>query len=110
MFSLHFIRGLTIHGFREVKIKMKLPFSRFVVSENSMLPEYKPGDHVLTFNLVAPKVGDVIVFNQAGTKYIKRINRFNENMIYVVGDNRQKSSDAMLIAQRDIVGKVIMKY
>lgn len=43
-------------------ITSKLPFSRFVVYEESMVPAYKPGDHVLTFNWVLPKVGDVVVF------------------------------------------------
>lgn len=91
-------------------INLKFPFSRFIIHEESMIPAYKPGDRVLTFNWVSPKVGDVIVFESGGKKYLKRINKVVGDLIYVAGDNKRESLQIDPIKRSQIVGKVIRKY
>lgn len=87
-----------------------MPISRFIVDEESMLPAFKSGEHVLSLNWVEPKVGDVIVFKNKGRYFIKRIDKFIDNYVYVSGDNKVKSSRVGPIKKGMIVGKVIMKY
>lgn len=96
---------------------MKLPFSVFIVSEESMLPTFKPGNHVVTFNWAKPKVGDVVVFFSSSLRakrnnlfYIKRIVIVNRQKIYVRGDNRVASKLMGAIKSKDIIGRVIFKY
>lgn len=86
------------------------PISRFVVREESMVPVFMPGDHVLTFNWVRVSKGDVIVFKSAGKKYIKRITKTRGNLIAVSGDNVARSAKMGTIEKNQIVGKVIFKY
>lgn len=87
-----------------------LPFSRFIVKEESMLPAYKQGDHVLTFNWIKLKIGDVVVFKYEKKNYIKRIVRILGDSAQVEGDNKNWSSKISPITLRQIVGKVILKY
>ena len=86
------------------------PISRFVVREESMVPVFMPGDHVLTFNWARVSKGDVIVFKSDGKKYIKRITKIKSNLIAVSGDNNARSAKMGTIEKNQIVGKVIFKY
>lgn len=143
------------------------PFSRFIVADHSMEPEYKPGDHVLTFNWGRLQSGDVVVFienrhpggnvvtdkqsllsgesrisgeilrslssdkrtadlrissldsiaslqnDKAGKRYkylIKRVDRLDENLVFVSGDNTERSSKIGPVRLNQIIGKVILKY
>jgi len=88
----------------------KFPFSRFIVKEESMVPAFKPGDHVLTFNWGKYRKNDLIVFKLEGRSYLKRIDRIDKNRFYISGDNKKASTKFTPIAKSQIVGKVILKY
>lgn len=76
-----------------------------------MMPAFKPGDHVLTFNWLRVSKGDVVVFMEMERAYfIKRIDRIARDLIYVSGDNNTRSAKTHPIKRRQIVGKVIFKY
>lgn len=75
-----------------------------------MAPEYKPGDHVLTFNWLGIKKGDVIVFKEEGVKMIKRVKKVERDRVFVEGDNKKESAKMEPIPSSQIVGKVILKY
>lgn len=89
---------------------MRFPFSVFIVYENSMLPTYKPGDHVLTFNWVEAKEGTPIVFEDSGRFYIKRVEKISAEQIYVVGDNKKHSKKMGPIGCKQIIGRVLWSY
>lgn len=75
-----------------------------------MMPAYKPGDHVLTFNWGMIKPSDVIVFVNDGRKYLKRVDRVEGDFIYVSGDNKAQSSKVGPVDKSQIIGKVILKH
>lgn len=75
-----------------------------------MLPAFKPGDHVLTFNWSLPKIDNVVVFRVKNTLFIKRVKRVKDSLIYVSGDNKQESSQVGPVAANQAIGKVILKY
>ena len=87
-----------------------MPFSRFVIQEESMLPAFSAGDHVLTFNCGRLKRGDVVVIRLKETFFVKRIDKFVDNYVYVSGDNILKSSKLKPLKREQIIGKVILKY
>jgi len=88
-----------------------------------MLPVYKPGDHVVTFNWKRIAVGDVVVFKTTRSRlalapvrkglerfYIKRVISTRNKMVYVAGDNWRESAKMPPISNLDLIGKVIGKY
>lgn len=75
-----------------------------------MEPSFREGNHVLTFNWVRPKVGDVIVFRVSNSFVVKRVRRMSGQNIFVEGDNKKMSSKLGPIKIGQIVGKVIFKY
>lgn len=87
-----------------------LPFSRFIVHDRSMMPFYKPGDHVLVFGWGKIAIGDVIVFQYRGKNYIKRIKKISGKIVTACADNLQKSSASYEIETSSIYGKVFKKY
>jgi phage repressor protein C with HTH and peptisase S24 domain len=102
---------------------MKLPFSVFIVQENSMLPRYKSGDHVVTFNWGMVKAGDVIVFKVSRSHlavepakrdldqhYVKRVVKINRVKVSIAGDNVKESAKMPLVQVADVIGKVIWRY
>ena len=89
---------------------MKVPLSRFVVSDKSMEPAFFDGDHVLTFNWLKLQTGDVIVFQSGKTYKIKRVIKISKGLIFVAGDNKEFSTKEKPVNKRDVVGKVIAKY
>lgn len=100
-----------------------------------MMPHYKPGDHLLTFNWGKVKKGDVIIFNRhpqgtggsvlmsrerdfstmsqkdkAMNCLIKRIDKIEGKLVFVSGDNKLSTSLIGPISLDQIIGKVILKY
>ena len=75
-----------------------------------MMPAFRPGDHVLTFNWGRIDPGDVVVFNLEGKNLIKRVDKIVDNCLYISGDNKKQSSKMEPVKKDQIVGKVILKY
>lgn len=75
-----------------------------------MEPAFFDGDHVLTFNWIKPKIGDVVVFKSENILKIKRIQKILGTRILVHGDNRKSSTEEKPIKPGDLIGKVILKY
>ena len=86
-----------------------------------MLPVFKPGDHVLTFNWGKIKVGDVVVFKMSKDYFIKRVVKIGKHgqgkvynklydYIYIRGDNKAKSAKMKPVLRTQIVGEVVFKY
>ena len=75
-----------------------------------MLPKYKPGDHVMTFNWGSIKEKDVVVFEQGNRYLIKRVYKLVDNYVYISGDNKAESSKLKPVKKEAVVGKVILKY
>ena len=75
-----------------------------------MEPFLREGDHVLTFNWVLPKRGNVIVFRSGDMYLVKRVDRIREADIFISGDNKKLSKKLGPIGKGKIVGKVVLKY
>lgn len=86
------------------------PFSRFIVYDNSMIPSYYPGDHVLTFKWIAPQKNSTIVFKKADKFLLKRIIRVEGKNFICCGDNRKYSKTNYKVRLEDITGEVVFKY
>lgn len=91
-----------------------LPFSRFIVNGNSMLPTLKPNQDVLVFAWAylfsKPKIGDIVVVRYKGKRIIKRIQKCQNNQLYIVGDNQKNSTDSRsfgLINKAQLLGKAV---
>jgi phage repressor protein C with HTH and peptisase S24 domain len=77
-----------------------------------MEPFLKNNDMVLVFRFLKIKKGDVVVFKREDNIFIKRVARFENGKVSVIGDNRRDSYDSRkfgFILKKDIIGKVVMK-
>lgn len=90
--------------------------SRFKVLGKSMEPLICEGQSLLVSFLPyffrKPKAGEIIVLRSPKDKryVVKRIQKIEKDRYFVVGDNKDKSTDSRefgLITKKDIVGKVI---
>lgn len=79
-----------------------------------MLPTLKPGQNVLCFNwayiFIKPQVGDMVVIKKNNRKIVKRIQKYTKQGIFIVGDNKAKSTDSRsfgLVNQSQLLGKII---
>ncbi len=81
-----------------------------------MQPTYQDGQVILVNRLAYtfsdPQIGDCVVFkNPTDNRFsVKRIETIGNNNYYVVGDNREESTDSRnfgWIEKKNIVGKVI---
>ncbi len=73
-----------------------------------MLPRYKPGISVITFNwFYKPKLGDVVVAKVEKKLIIKRIQKIEKSKILLKGDNKKDSKEFGWIEKVDIIGRVI---
>jgi len=89
--------------------------SKIKVVGRSMEPSLKHNQIILAssvpFFFRKPKVGDIVVLKKK--KFIiKRIAKINKNKFFVVGDNKEESTDSRnfgWIFKQNIVGKIILK-
>src|SRR3990167_9766968 len=90
---------------------MKSPISRFTVSGNSMTPTLHSGQDVLSINwFVNPKVGDIVVIKKSGKEMVKRIEKVEDDKVFVIGDNPEESTDSRdfgPVNMDQVIGKVV---
>lgn len=94
------------------------PLVKLSVKGESMFPTIKQNDTVFANKLVYlvrnPRVGEVVVLKdpRASSKkryIIKRIQDIKNEAYFVVGDNKDKSTDSRqfgFVKKKDIIGKV----
>lgn len=94
-----------------------LPFSRFIISGNSMYPTLRPGQSVVSSNwhyfFRKPKKGDIVVLKQNGRFIVKRLQKASGRHIFVVGDNQKESTDSReygAIDKKNLIGKVVFMF
>ena len=79
-----------------------------------MMPAFKSGDHVLTFNWGKYRKNDLIVFkrNEAakGQYYLKRVDNVKGDQVMASAENKKISTRVYKVNRGQIVGKVILKY
>ena len=75
-----------------------------------MLPVYQPGDHVLTFNWINLKIGDVVVFKVNNFFYLKRVKKIEKDLVHVSGDNKRESEKIAPVKRTQIIGRVVLNY
>lgn len=88
--------------------KIKISIRR--ISGDSMTPLYQPGNLVLAVYPYRILVGDIVIFLHNNIEKIKRVENINENQAYVVGENKNSSTDSRSFGWIDknlIIGKVI---
>lgn len=88
---------------------MRFPFSRFEIHEESMSPQFIPGDRVVTVRKSTYQVGDVVILKAHRRNFIKRVKK-TEDTKYLIGGNNRKSSRDFMVDKKQIIGKVILKY
>lgn len=93
------------------------PLVIFTIQEESMQPLLFSQDKVLVNRLRKGKKGDVVVIknpkkNNSQAYLIKQIAKEENNQVYVVGVNKEKSIDSRhfgWVDKKDIIGKMIAK-
>ena len=78
-----------------------------------MEPNFKNGERLLALNFFKPKSGDVVVIGKSHKRILKRIEHVSGNLFYVLGDNKEKSTDSRhfgLVPKHEMIGKVVLKY
>ena len=75
-----------------------------------MMPVFKPGDHVSTFNWTKPGNGDIIVFRDEYKYLLKRVKEVRNELIIASADNKEASTKIFKIKLSQVVGKVLIKY
>ena len=68
-------------------------FIRRVVG-TSMLPALKPGKIVIGLGFRRPRIGDIVIVDRDGRELIKRIAQIGPAGYYLLGDNRDNSTDS----------------
>lgn len=91
-------------------------FSYFIVKEQSMEPSCREGDFVLvskmSYLFSRPKIGQLVVLKDPGDSsclVLKRITAVKGSLLWVQGDNKEKSTDSRhfgWVSQSNIVGRV----
>ena len=89
------------------------PVALVVVDGESMRPALEPGDRLLVVRL-APRVGDVVAFDHAGRRMVKRVAAItSDGEVTVRGDNAAASTDSRAfgpVARSAIVGRAVYRY
>ena len=76
----------------------------------SMLPRLIPGQIVLGLPSSRLRIGDVVILAHGGLEKIKRIDRIDGDLVYVLGDNAEASTDSRqfgCINRADILARVV---
>jgi nickel-type superoxide dismutase maturation protease len=92
------------------KVKQKTGIAR--VQGYSMVPTLVPDDRVLVRYGSRFSVGDLIVFTREDNTEIKRIERIEDDGLFVVGDNDLMSLDSRtygLISPTTVLGRAIAR-
>lgn len=64
----------------------------------------------MTFDWIRPKVGDVIVFEKVKVKYLKRVSKIKNDLVYVRSENQKEGSQMEPVNLKNIIGRVVFKY
>jgi phage repressor protein C with HTH and peptisase S24 domain len=64
------------------------------VSGNSMLPTYLPGKILVASSLANVCLGSIVIFKDDGIEKIKRISKIDNDLVYILGDNPNDSTDS----------------
>ncbi len=102
------------------RLRALLPFDRFVVEGESMVPSVASGERVFVLRaaywLRSPKAGDVVVLRdprEPERLLIKRIDVVHGNSFEVAGDHADASTDSRTfgpVPANLILGKVWFRY
>lgn len=60
----------------------------------SMAPSYGHGKVVVGWRLGRPKVGDVVIVRHHRLEIIKRVDKIEDDKVFVLGDNPDESTDS----------------
>lgn len=86
---------------------------RFLVRGSSMEPTLRPGDRVLCVPWWGYRVGHLVIGPGESGPMVKRIERLSERGAWLVGDNRDRSTDSRelgWIPLSQLRGRVIYRY
>lgn len=96
---------------------MRMPFSRFVVAGESMLPALRPGDCLLLSRRARIGVGDLVVARRPhveGLLLVKRAVRRGDGGWWLLSDNEAAGRDDSrafgVLPDECVVGKVLLRY
>ena len=90
-----------------------MPFARFQIEGESMLPAFKNGDRVLVWRWGSVREGDTVVFCKAGMTMVKRVAKKNGDRLHLRGDNVSASTDSLDFGEvgvKEVVGRVVIRY
>ncbi len=76
----------------------------------SMLPTLKPGQLVLAIKDKNPAESDIVIAKLDGREVVKRITAVNNGQYFLIGDNRQASTDSRHkgpVTNNAMLGRVI---
>lgn len=87
------------------------PLKLYLVSGDSMLPTYRPGDTLLGWRWFTPRRGDVVVVSRE-RPLIKRVTHVNVEGVFIEGDNPRRSTDSRSfgrVSRSQVQAKIILK-
>ena len=83
---------------------------RYVVRGHSMEPFFKEGDRLLIFSkFFRIGAGDVIVFREGNTDFLKRVVSIDDGKYSALGDN-EGHGKKFVVERKNIIGKYWRKY
>ena len=82
------------------------------VSGTSMMPYFRPDQHVFSLQTKKIKPNDVVVFKYKNENFIKRVRAVSKYFFNVVSDNQNYPSKVTRINldKKFLIGKVIFKW
>ena len=89
-------------------------FSIFKASGHSMSPKIKDNSFFVASSIpyifYKPKTGDIILFKNNNKNIVKKINKIENDRIFVKGENKLDSKEFSPILKNEIMGKVILIF
>jgi len=92
------------------KLKLKFPFSYFIIKDHSMEPVFCEFDRVITYNWGKIQKGSVVVFRHGSLYLIKRVKELGTDSVVAVSDNKKLAKREYKVKLADIIGRAILKY